>query len=48
MVIKNQYGEIICYLEQNEFGYWVIPNEDYPFPCEFDEGDVFTVCKEES
>lgn len=47
MVIKDQYGDIICHLEQNELGYWVIPDGDYPFPCAFDEGDVFTVCKED-
>ena len=46
MVIKNQYGEVICVLVKNEFGYWIIPDGDYPVSCEFDEGDVFTVCKE--
>ena len=47
MVIKNQYGEVICYLEKNEFGYWSIPDGDDPFPSDFDEGDTFVVCKEE-
>lgn len=45
MVIKNQYGEVICVLVKNEFGYWSIPDGDYPFPCEFNEGDMFVVVK---